>query len=232
MGFEDLLFTTNYVLWGGVIAFALCLCIMAFRKGRGESNEVEKSNKTTWALFLLLIAIDGGIMLAWKLPVSGDALFLNLMERAFNSVFFLAAFIKVVNIEKSINNLKFYKGYWFSIVSAVNVCLNLFIDPDFLKTISPFQVVFIIIIFFGFAIFPIIYLYVAMKSSGDIKAGSLKVSAGAVLLGLGFLFRPENLDAYVSLGGLIPGLLPYLNLTSPISVLIGLLLIAWTIVKK
>ncbi len=205
---------------------------MAFRKGKGESNEVEKSNKKTWALFFLLVTIDGVVMLAWKLPVSGDTLVLNLIERVFNAVFFLAAFLKVVNIEKSINNLKFYKGYWFSFVSLVNVCLNIFIDPFFLKTISPFQVVFIIIIFFGFAIFPIIYLYVAMKSSGDIKAGSLKISAGAVFLGLGFLFRSENLEAYVSLGGLIPDLLPYLNFTSPISVLIGLVLIGWTIGKK
>jgi len=225
----------NFILLMVSISLAALVAIITFitfQRKKDTYEDIDRKNVISWGVFFIVLIIQLGIMIYWKFFVT-DSFLSNIFERITNTVFFLTALIKVVDIEISINKtFDFYKGYYFTILLVVVLCINIFIDPDLLKVIGPLQVVFLTIMTVGFSIFPIIFFYVAIKSTGEIKQNSLLVSAGAVFLGLGYLFRPLNLIAYRAFSPLLSTLIDYLYITSPVSIIIGIVLIFISFMRK
>ncbi|NVM27325.1 MAG: hypothetical protein HWN65_00675 [Candidatus Helarchaeota archaeon] len=94
-----------------------------------------------------------------------------------------------------------------------------------LKDIGLLQILFLILIALGYVMFPLIYLYVAKKSTGKARLDAFKVNRAAILLFFGYLFRPENLIEYGKLSSLMETLVNALFIVSPITIVIAALLI-------
>ncbi|NVM31996.1 MAG: hypothetical protein HWN65_24360 [Candidatus Helarchaeota archaeon] len=73
--------------------------------------------------------------------------------------------------------------------------------------------------------FPLIYLYVAKKSTGKARLDAFKVNRAAILFFFGYLFRPENLVKYGELSTIMGTLVNALFIVSPITIMIAALLI-------
>ena len=213
----------NFILWIVGTALILIIGMIVFRlsqKTEIEQDEAQKKHLLTWGYFFLILVISNVLILLWRFAIS-NSFFLDILERCANALFYTACFIKVFDIEK--RGMK-KKRYFFSYIIGIIIILNLVVSPSLLKTISPLQIAFICIVTLGYSVFPIIYFLVSRQAMGEVRGNALKVSAGAIFLALGYLFRPENLVAY--------RITPFLNtvidcfyITCPISIIIGILLI-------
>ncbi|NVM52350.1 MAG: hypothetical protein HWN66_01520, partial [Candidatus Helarchaeota archaeon] len=138
---------------------------------------------------------------------------------------FVACFVRIFQIEKSLIKLEWYKRHYFAAIVFVTIFINIFVNPVYLKTPSAFQFIFLAILGLGYLVFPMIYYYVASKSTGDIRKNALKVFVGAGFIALGFLFRYQNLEGYIGANTLLNTLIEYLYITAPISLILGTLFI-------
>ncbi|MHA1145766.1 MAG: hypothetical protein ACTSRW_13585 [Candidatus Helarchaeota archaeon] len=220
------LLLVNFILWCSNTILAFVVVSICFYKDvkREDLDDIEKRNLRTWSAFFLILITANVLTLIWRFLMA-DFLIINILERISNVLVISASFIKIIHVEKVINKMKYYKGYYFTIILAIVIFILAFIDPNLLKVVSPFQTFFIAISFAGYSIFPIIYFYVSIKSSdNELRYNGLKVSAGAVFIGLGVVIRPQNLIGYVN----IPPVCYFIDwfyITAPISIIIGIILI-------
>ncbi len=220
----------HFILWICTTELILFIAVIAFNlaKKRGESaRDPQRRNLQIWGFFFLLLLISNILILTWRFAIS-DFLVADILERVANALFYFAIFIRVVDIEKRVLNRKIY---YFSIILGIIVLINLFVAPSILKIISPWQVAFLVSVIIGYSVFPIVFFSLSRRSTGKIRTDAFKVSAGAIFLALGYLFRPENLEAY--------RIYPFLNtiidlfyISAPIVIIIGILLIYDSFRKK
>ncbi|NVM27535.1 MAG: hypothetical protein HWN65_01725 [Candidatus Helarchaeota archaeon] len=209
----------------------LIIAILSFRLAGKKEDALEKKNMRTWGYFFLLLIFATLLTLTWRYLIPGDlALMLfgyeltvvNLVERTANAIVFIACFVRILEIEKSLIRLEWYKRHYFSAIVFVTIFINIFVDPNTLKeALSVTQLVFLAILGLGYMVFPMIYFYVARKSTGDIRTNAIKVFVGAGFIALGFLFRYHNLVGYLGMDPLLDGLIRYLAITAPISLILG-----------
>ncbi len=217
---------TNFIFWICNTALIVWIGLRSFELVKEAGEDIDDSQKRslqTWGYFFLILAISNVLILTWRFIVT-DVYFINSLESTANALFYIACFIKVLTIERSLIESKWYQRFYFSFIICITIFINLIVPPSFLKIISPFQILFIVIITVGYSVFPISYFYVSRKSSGKVARSALKVSAGAIFLALGYLMGPSNLEAY--------RLTPFLNMvidifyiSAPIAIVIGTLLI-------
>jgi len=192
-------------------------------------------NLITWAIFFILLSvvtiihqIRGALI---QMEVMTQATF-NIFEKSGILLLYLAFFVKILYLEYVINNLKFYRGYIFSIMFVVVYFFVIFIDMEQFKTPGPLQIVFIILLFFGYSIIPILYLLLAMKTVRESRKNALKVAFGMLFFGVGSLTGPANLRGFYGISDFMDWLIDYTVVSGPITVLVGLLLIFSSIHKK
>jgi hypothetical protein len=214
---------TNFILWISNTALALLIATMCFNRSE-KSEDTQRRTFKTWTFFFIFLAISNVLMLIWRFAIS-DALWVDILERTSNVLFYAACFIKVNDIEKSVIKSEWYKRYYFSAISLIAIFVNAIVPPSTLKIISIYQVVFIGLVTASYAVFPIIYFYVALKSSDTIRRGALKVCVGAVFLALGYLFRPENLEAYRGISSVLNSIIDSFYITAPIAIFLAMFLI-------
>lgn len=220
---DNPLIWANFILWVASTVFIFIIGMVAFRlslKTEELLEEAQKKHWLTWGYFLLILVISNILIVLWRFAIS-DSLIVDVVERCANALFYFACFIKVFDIEK--RGLK-KKRYFFSYIIWIIIVLNLIVLPSFLKIISPLQIAFICIITIGYSVFPIVYFIVSRQATGDVRRNALKVSAGAIFLALGYLFRPENLVAY-RVTPILNAIIDCFYITAPISIIIGILLI-------
>ncbi|MHA1338445.1 MAG: hypothetical protein ACTSRZ_01805 [Promethearchaeota archaeon] len=216
---------TNFILWIANTIFLCFLAIISYKSTKSLEGKEEFyiKSRQTWTYFFIIMFIMNIIMIIWKFFIK-DQFIIDILERISNTLFYVAIFIKIQHIEKSINRLEVYKGYYFSITLIIICGITALVDPDYYKYPGPFQVIAISIAIVGFAIFPIIYFLITLKSKGEIRVDAFMISAGAVFLALGYLFRPSNL-VYYRITPTLNMLIDWLYITSPISIIIGSVLI-------
>jgi hypothetical protein len=192
-------------------------------------------NLITWAIFFMLFAavnifhliranlIQMGVMTPSIFPI---------FEKIEASLLYTAFFVKIIYIEYVINNLKFYRGYYSSIMFAVVYIFILFIDLEQIKTPGPLQIVFLILLIIGYSIIPVLYLLLAIKTVRESRKNALKVSIGMTLFGVGSLMGPSNLRGLYGLSDFMDWFIDASVVSGPITVLVGLLLIYSSIHKK
>ena len=213
----------NFILWIGSTALILIIGMIVFRlsqKTEVVQEEAQKKQLVTWEYFFFILIISNIFIILWRFAIT-DYLINDIFERIANGLFYFACFIKVFDIEK--RGLQ-RKRYFFSYIIGITIFINLLMAPSILKTVLPIQIAFICVTTIGYSVFPIIYFLVSKQSTGDVKRNALKVSAGAIFLALGYLFRPENLVAY-RITPFLNSLIDCLYITAPISIIIGIILI-------
>ena len=219
----------NFILWIigiGLILIVAKICRNLSQKREYQADEAQQRTFNIWSYFFILLAISNILILIWRFAIpESNAILIDIIERSSNVLFYLACFIKVYDIEKSLIRSDWYHHHYFSTISIIAILINAAVPPAFLKAISAYQLAFLILVTISFAVFPIIYLYVALKSSGKIRRGALKVCVGAMFLALGYLFRPENLEGYRGLSPGLNTLIDSLYITAPIAIIIAVLLI-------
>ena len=206
---------------------ALIISIISLRlskKKKGEHDEAQRENLVIWFYFFLIIAIANMVHLTWRFGIS-NILLIEIFERTGNSLFYFACFIRVFKIEKSLIRLGWYRRYYFSSMVWITILINSIIPTTTLKEISYLQVLFLVLIALGYVMFPLIYLYVAKKSTGKARLDAFKVNRAAILFFFGYLFRPENLVKYGELSTIMGTLVNALFIVSPITIMIAALLI-------
>lgn len=224
----DPLMSANFTLWIVITVLILFIAFKAFRSTtivtESTTDDSQKKTLRMWGYFFIILAISNILILTWRFAIT-DVLVSDIIERTANTLFYFACFMKVVDIEKGLIQAKWYRTYYFSAVMFITILINVFVSPAFLKVISAWQVAFLIMGTIGFSVFPIIYFYVSRKSTGKVRSNALKVSAGAVFLAIGYLFRPENVSAYYGLSPLIDLAINCFYITAPIVIVIGVVLI-------
>ena len=220
LGFVDL------TLWtiGVIITYLIALfTLIKFKTKKDEFEKYQQENILTWGLFLLFIALANTVNIIWRFTISdiGVAESLELISQVF---VYISFFIKVFNIERGINRSNFYKGYYFSILELISVIYGIIIYP-FIKEIGIPQTINIILSIVGFAVFPLIFLYLGLKSTGVARTRSFMVAAGAIIMGTGMLLQPQNVEAYLLVLPNPEFLLAFFTIYCPVSILTGTILI-------
>jgi hypothetical protein len=221
----------SQILWFLNIGFTVVVIFYIFNKLfiKKEIKELKAENINvinilTWFIFLLLVCVANIIMVIFRFYLT-DINLINLLEKISYILFYSAIAVKVIYLEYAINKWKFYKGYYFSIVSILTVVFFFIINPSDFKVISPVQIFALILIILDFSFLPVLYFLLSIKTSGRDRRNAFKISAGAVFLGLGLLFRPLVLEGYYGNEPFMDILINFTYLTAPISVLIAMILI-------
>jgi len=213
------------------IGFTLIfLTFMLFKlrsKKKAEKTQKEKFyylNELTWFYFLLFSCFASTLFIWYRFLINNLTL-AYFVEKIYITLFYIALIVKVISLELIVNQLKIYKGYFFTLICAATIVMFLVIDTAELKKIGILLVIFAILLILGFSLLPILYFYLAMKTIGESRVKSIEISAGLVFYGLGLLFRPEMIGSFIGYSTLLNEFIDYTYITSPVAILIGLLLI-------
>ncbi len=234
------LFNTITGLIGLTIHFYIIFYIINRLYIKKEIDKIKEErryvvNLITWAFFFMLLAAVNIIHLTRAILIQMEVMTHSnfvIFEKIEASLLYLAFFIKIIYIEYVINNLKFYRGYYFSIMFAVVYFFILFIDFEQIKTPGPLQILFIILLIIGYSIIPILYLFLAIKTVRESRKNATKVSFGMTFFGVGSMMGPSNLRGLYGISVFFDWFIDSTVVSGPIIVLIGLLLIYSSIHKK
>ncbi|GAB4322414.1 MAG: hypothetical protein Kow0069_27130 [Promethearchaeota archaeon] len=221
---DNLLERLNLVLWSVATTLTFIMALLSHATARSSALEpTERRGKLSWAAFFYTLTGADVLLVAWKYFV-GDAILVSALERTSNAGFYVASLFKVADVEASIKRAGKWRGHPFSVALAAILVVVAVADPEVYKRPGGLQVLFGTLACVGFAIFPLVYFYVSLKARGAVRWDAFKISAGAVFVGLGYLFRPAN-AVYYRVTPTLDLLVNWLNFTSPTSVIIGVVLV-------
>ena len=186
------------------------------------------TNLITWGVFFLLLSIAHLIKIYVSIvTLSGpmDTNLENLLTKVGTLLIFFSFIAKILFVENVINSQKLYKGYWFSIVFALVIAIIFFIDIESIEEIGPIQSLFLILSVVGYSILPILYLYLSIKSIGDMRRNFFIVSAGFFVFAIWSLLQPDNLEGYFGISELMDSLIELTYILGPIGVISSIILI-------
>ncbi|MFX0038523.1 MAG: hypothetical protein ACFFCY_06870 [Promethearchaeota archaeon] len=83
----------------------------------------------------------------------------------------------------------------------------------------------LIFIFFCTTFSLFLIFFIIFKNTGTERSKTLKIVFGTIILGMGYLFKPEILEGYIGISEILEILKMLSNIIVPILFIIGLLLI-------
>ena len=157
----------------------------------------------SWEIFFFIIAIENSMkILSISLPL--DFVTYHLLLRIRILLLFLPFWSKIIHLEKVMNKITYKRHHLAGIIPIITVLLLGFTSlPNII----------LICILTSTSFTPYLVFLILLKNTGISKQKSLKVISGVILIGLGSILRPEIF------------LLNLLNITSPIILIIGTMLI-------
>ena len=157
----------------------------------------------SWEVFFFIIAIENLIKIfSVSLPI--DIVIYDFLLRIRILLLFFPFWNKIIHLEKIMNKITYERHYFAGIIPFIIVLLLSF-------TGLPNIILLYFLIMTSFI--PYLLFLILLKNTGTPNQKSLKVVSGVILIGLGMIFRPELF------------LINLMNITSPIILLIGTLLI-------
>ncbi len=189
-------------------------------KPKEDISHIQKLNAITWAASFLLLFISNTLMLSWKYLIADDFT-AAVIDNTIVSLVNIAIMIKIIHIEYSINKYEFYKGYYFTVAIIALSTFTLLFTPSALREISIFQAIYLILFLGSISIFPLMFLYLAIKLKGRERLMAFRIVLGAALLGVGYVLQPQNIEHYYDLLANFELLYYFFLIFSPIFVIIG-----------
>ncbi len=220
LAFIDLSFWITSVIITYLIAI---YTLLKLNLKKANMEKYQKNNIITWFLFLFFLGLANTLNIVWRFTIS-DADIARNVEFLSQIFVFIAFFIKIYNIERSINRSQFYKGYFFTILMLISIIIGIIIDP-FIKEVGIIQTIYLIFTTAGFAVFPGIFLYLMIKSTGDARKKAALVVIGALFMGVGMMLQPQNTESYIRVLPNYDFMKTLLTVTCPIVITIGILFI-------
>jgi len=157
----------------------------------------------SWEIFFFVIAIENLLkILSVFLPI--DFITYDLLLRIRILLLFFPFWNKIIHLEKVMNKITYERHYFAGLIPLVIILLLSFTGlPNII----------LIYILICSSLIPYLLFIILLKNVGTPKQKSLKVISGVILIGLGSILRPEIF--FIDL----------MNITSPIMLIIGTLLI-------
>jgi len=195
--FSDNIAVLDITLW--IICIIITSIIIAYTSIKYVSKNKEweryqKENIITWIIFFSGINFSNIINLIWRYIIEDSQIDAILDSIGF-MVLYAGIFVKILNIERGINRSGFYKGHYFSILFAIIIIFVIIVNPLTIKEVSPVQTFFLVLLLVGYMIFPGIFLYLGIKSTGSARINALMIFIGAFIIGAGLAGVPQNMEA-------------------------------------
>lgn len=207
-----------------IITFLIALLtLIRYTSIRSVMEKFQKENILTWTIFLLSIAIANTLNIIWRFVIVDTEIAAS-VDFISRILVHLAILTKIINIERGINHSDFYRGYYFTILYIISIIYGIIISP-FITDVGIAQIIYLVISLIGFIVFPGIFLYIALKSSGTARRNALYVVIGAILLGAGLLFQPRNIAEYFVADPNFELIIISFTILSPLAITLGILLI-------
>jgi hypothetical protein len=157
----------------------------------------------SWEIFFFVIAIEN-FMKILSVFLTVDTITYDLLLRIRILLLFFPFWNKIIHLEKVMNKITYEKHYLAGIIPFIIILLLSFTSlPNIL----------LIYILISTSFIPYLLFLLLLKNTGTSKLKSLKVFSGVTLIGLGNILKPEIF------------LINLINITSPIILLIGTMLI-------
>jgi len=187
-------------------------------------EKFQRENILTWMIFLFFVGIANTLNIIWRFVIINEQ-YAETIDYISIILVYTGIFIKILNIERSINRSNFYKGYFFSIILMATIIYAIVANPIALKEFSIFQIIFLILMIASFTVFPGIFLYLSLKSTGDARKNAFMVVIGSLALAGGLLLQPQNTVDYADMLAADPELLlSFFTILCPILTTIGVIL--------
>ena len=197
-----LLFLVNVVL---SISIALIIINKLYisKKFSKEKDFHFYNDLFSWEIFFFIIAIENLMKIfAVSLPI--DLFTYDFLLRIRILLLFFPFWNKIIHLEKVMNKITYERHYLAGIIPFIII---LFLSFTSLPNII------LIYILTSTSFIPYLVFLLFLKNTGTPKLKSLKVILGVILIGLGSILKPEMFSIEI------------INITSPIILLIGTVLI-------
>jgi hypothetical protein len=164
----------------------------------------------SWEIFFFIIAIENVLkILSVSLPI--DIATFNFLVRFRILLIFFPFWNKIIHLEKVMNKITYERHYLGGIIPFIIILL---------LSLTGLHNAILMSILIITSFIPYILFLIFLKNTGTPKQKSLKVISGVILVGLGSIFKPEIF------------LVDLMNITSPILLIIGTILIFDSFLKE
>ena len=197
-----LLFLVNVVL--SVLTALIIINNLYISKKFSKEKDFHFYNDLfSWEIFFFIIAIENLMkILSVFLPI--DNVTYDFLLRIRILLLFFPFWNKIIHLEKVMNQITYERHYLAGIIPFIIILLLSFTGlPNII----------LIYILTSISFIPYLFFLIFLKNTGTPNQKSLKVISGVAFIGLGSIFKPEIF------------LISLVNITSPIIVIIGTILI-------
>jgi len=186
-----------------VVAFLIINKLYISKKYSKEKDFHLYNDLFSWEIFFFIIAIENFIkILSVFLPI--DFITYNLLLRIRILLLFFPLWNKIIHLEKVMNKITYERHYLAGIIPFIIILLLSFTGlPNII----------LIYLLISSSFIPYILFLIFFKNTDTPKNKSFKVISGVILIGLGSIFKSEIF------------LINLMNITSPILLIIGTMLI-------
>jgi hypothetical protein len=161
------------------------------------------NNLFSWEIFFFIIAIEN-LMKIFSVFLPVDIVTYDFLLRIRILLLFFPFWNKIIHLEKIMNKITYERHYFAGLIPLI---ITLILSFTGLPNII------LICIFTSSSFIPYLLFLILLKNTATSKLKSLKVISGVILIGLGSVLRPEIF------------LINLMNITSPIILIIGTMLI-------
>lgn len=207
-----------------IIFTIVSFILYRYLKNRKEWEKSQKQNIITWLILLICIGVANTLNIVWRFLIS-DVQIADFIDYSSFLILYIGFFIKILYLERGINRSEFYKGYYFSIGWLIVIGFAIVANPLTLKQFGIIQILFFVFIFFSFGELFVLFLYLAIKATGEARKNALKMFIGAFLLGTGLVFVPQNVGEYFIGTDFYDIWMVLVRVTSPFLISLGVILI-------
>lgn len=192
--FDLFLWISNVAL----IFFIVIYTYFRYLKKKVELEKIERDNLKHWVINLTPLGLSNTLNTIWRFFIV-DQPIAEALEFAAYLLLFTTFFFRIYYMERAINNIGFYKGYYFTIIFCITIPFIVIANPISVRAIGFMQIMYLIIVSIIFANFLSVSTYCVVKSTGSVRLKSIMVLVGFILIALGLLFQPQNLTPYVDI---------------------------------
>ena len=161
------------------------------------------NNLFSWEIFFFIIAIEN-LMKIFSVSLPIDFVTYDFLLRIRILLLFFPFWNKIIHLEKIMNKITYERHYFAGLIPLIIILILSFTGlPNII----------LICIFTSSSFIPYLLFLILLKNTATSKLKSLKVISAVILIGLGSVLRPEIF------------LINLMNITSPIILIIGTMLI-------
>jgi len=169
----------------------------------------------SWEMFYIFIGIESVLKIV-SMFLSFNNVISYILLRVRILIFFFPFWTKIIHLEKVMNKITYDRHYYAGVIPLI---ITLVLGFTSISNII------LIFIFFCTTFSLLFFFFIFFKNTGTERSKTLKILFGTIVIGVGYLLKPEILERYSEISKILETLIVLSNITVPILFIIGLLLI-------